>query len=126
MQHCTSNGIECSHEITSNFLHDRELDIAIMLSNLLENAVRAELDVEKDKRYIKIEIFKQNEKNHIVISNYIAESVLQKNPELRTTKKDKGEHGLGFLSTNNIVKKYNGYVNADEENSMFIVHVEGL
>jgi sensor histidine kinase regulating citrate/malate metabolism len=126
MQHCRSCGIECFHEITSNFPQDRELDIAIILSNLLENAVRAEQNVEKNKRYIKVEIFRQNEKNNIVISNYIEQSVLLANPELKTTKANRTEHGLGLLSVRNIVSKYDGYVDIEEENNMFVVHVEGL
>lgn len=60
---------------------------------------------------------------NIVLKNTIDESVLIKNPRLRTSKKDKSKHGFGLQTVADIVKKYDGMINAFEENGDFITDI---
>lgn len=125
-QQCKVKSIDCQCEVTTFFPKDREMDMAIILSNLLENAVRAEEAVASGKRRIKIEMFKIHEKRHVVVSNYIEKSVLSSNPMLSTTKNDKQNHGYGVASVKNIVRKYDAFINIEEEDSNFVVHISGI
>lgn len=126
IQSCIEKGILCRCEITTSFQKQREMDIAIILSNLLENAIQAEESIDSEKRRIHIQMFQTHEKNHIIISNYIENSVLQCNPLLKTTKKDKEKHGLGVMSVHKIVEKYDGFINIEEEEHLFIVHISSI
>lgn len=125
-QQCREKSINCQCEVTTCFPKDREMDMAIILSNLLENAVRAEEEVTPKKRRIKIEMFRIHEKRHVVVSNYIEKSVLSSNPMLNTTKNDRQNHGYGVASVKNIVRKYDAFINIEEEDSNFVVHISGI
>ena len=60
---------------------------------------------------------------HFIVSNYIEESVLDRNPQLHTTKEDAENHGLGILSVKKVVNQYGGLIDISEENSRFMVHI---
>ena len=61
---------------------------------------------------------------HIVMKNTIEGSVLKENPHLNTTKKDNVEqHGYGLKSVRDIVKKYNGSMQINEQEGYFVVDV---
>lgn len=98
-----------------------KLDIAVIFGNLLDNAIEA---VEKvQEKTIEIHLSSFNDYRNIIISNPINESVLDKNPKLFTTKKDKVMHGWGLKSVISIVDKYNGLFEYYEKNNKFTVHV---
>lgn len=83
---CQKSNIAFSYEITGSVESIPELDLSILLANLFDNAIEASNQI-KDNREINLKIY--NERNYLVIliSNYITESVLDKNPHLHTTKK---------------------------------------
>ena len=69
--------------MTASVDGERELDIAVMLSNLLDNAVEAQKKITQDKpRSIFLKIFSYENKYSILIKNTVAKSVLQNNPRL--------------------------------------------
>lgn len=119
---CKSESIQVKYEITGSVERVPEVDLSILLANVLDNAIEASLQIEADREII-IKIY--NEKNYLVIlvGNHIKESVLNKNPNLLTTKKDKGHHGFGTLSINDVVVKYNGMISRYEENDKFYVDI---
>jgi len=119
---CQKHKINFHYEITGNVELVPELDLSILLANLLDNAIEASIKI-KDNRKISLKIY--NERSYIVIliSNYIKESVLDKNPHLYTTKKDKLRHGVGNLSVKDIVKKHNGMISIYEKNHYFFVDI---
>ena len=123
---CKEQGIECELEITTSYKAEVEMDIAIILSNLLDNAITAESAVAEKDRWIKLCIFQHLHNNHIIISNYIEDSVLESNPRLLTTHPDKDHHGLGLKSVRKIVDEHQGCMDISEEDNQFIVHIMGV
>lgn len=119
---CSQNYINMKVKITSIVSEQKELEIAIMLSNLLDNAIEAEQKIDEDRK-IDVNIFEYNSIYNIIIKNRIMESVLQKNPKLRTDKKDKKEHGIGLKSVKDTVEKFNGDLKLLEEENEFVVHI---
>ena len=103
--------------IESDFSVFDELDICILLSNLLDNAIEASMLVESPK----IELSITNNGNYlcILVRNRIENSVLNENSNLRTTKKDTAAHGFGIYSISQIVEKYDGIKNIYEKNGYF-------
>lgn len=124
MCECEKKNIDFNIRVTTNYTEDVEQDMAILFANLLDNAVRAEEKVEKDKRCIDVNIYEEDKMFTAVISNYIEQSVLSDNPELRTTKLDDKLHGWGIKSVKNIVEKRNGIVRISEQDNTFNVIVE--
>jgi uncharacterized membrane protein YciS (DUF1049 family) len=119
---CKKNNIVFKCEITGRVEQVSELDTSILLANLLDNAIEASLKLKKDREII-LNIY--NEKNYLVIliGNVIGESVLRKNPDLITTKKDKLHHGVGSISVKDIVHKHNGMLSIYEKEHYFYVDI---
>lgn len=114
-------GIHCTSIIQDDFSNFDEYDIVMLISNLLDNAIEASKDSEKPRLDMTITI-KMNYLN-IVISNTIMESVLARNAQLNTSKKEKEKHGFGIQSVRQIVEKYNGMIDFYEQDTMFYVDI---
>lgn len=89
------------------------------MANLLDNAIEAASQVEKNKQVHfslvtdqdSLILLSQNPANHPV------------NDEMKTTKKDKKHHGFGMLSIKSITEKYHGSYHFESENGIVTVTV---
>ena len=97
------------------------LDLASLIGNIIDNALEA-LEKSEEKR-LEIDFSTQNEYQSIVVKNSVGMSILNNNPELQSTKKDLGTHGLGTKIIRETTEKYGGICRFFEENGMFGVHV---
>ena len=59
----------------------------------------------------------------IDLKNTIDISVLESNPQLLTTKKNRNEHGYGINIIKEIASKYDGYCDFYEESGMFCCRI---
>ena len=100
----------------------QNMDYMITVSNLLDNAIEAEQMEDQNNRCIRFEVTENEHIISTVIQNYITDSILDKNPQLQTTKGDSAEHGLGLKSVRMIVSKHNGMIDIYEKDHMFCVH----
>ena len=118
---CKLNNIDIKLSVESDFSSFDELDICVLLSNLLDNAIEASMNVNSPK----IELSITNNGNYIciLIRNRIENSVLDKNKYLKTSKSDFSSHGFGLYSVSQIVEKYDGIKNIYERNGYFTVDI---
>ena len=89
-------------------------DICLILGNLLENAVEAAEKV-KGNKYIKIQM--KYDKNNLLIflmNSYQGKLIKTNDKNLKSTKSDAGNHGVGLPSVYRAVAKYYGTVNIDD------------
>ena len=88
---------------------DRQ-DIISLFSNLIENAMEYEVNIQNDSKYIYFSLMKKNGFINIICENPIG-------LEIKKTAKDRRYHGFGTLSMKAIAKKYDGCytVNQDEK-----------
>ena len=88
--------------------------IYILAPNLLENAVEGAGKAEK-KKYIRLKI-KYDKRNLLIIveNSYKGKLVKGTGEELRTTKTDAANHGIGLSSVRRAVGKYHGTVSIDD------------
>lgn len=101
---------ELSYYITEKLKMD-SMDICSLFYNLVLNAIEANLKIKND-RFIKLYI--ADIKNNMVIKiiNPVDENFnLSFIKENITSKQDKENHGLGLITINNIIDKYNGNIN---------------
>ena len=98
-----------------------EVDLCVILSNLLDNAIEAEK--KEQKKEIRLSISTVGNYLHITIQNSISESVLQKNKSLKTSKANAKLHGFGIQSVTETVQKHDGMMDFYEENYWFVADV---
>lgn len=99
----------------------KAVDLASLIGNIIDNAIEGEHQVNNPSIVL---IFSQhNENRFICCKNKIEHSVLEHNPYLVTSKKDRHSHGIGHHIIADIVDKYNGILTYSEEEHMFIVSV---
>ncbi|MCD8188517.1 MAG: ATP-binding protein [Ruminococcus sp.] len=111
--------IVCSSKFETDI---KDVDMCSLLGNIFDNAIEACRKVEKN-REIYFEITQQKKYIHIILKNSIKKSVLESNPELKTTKVQKKIHGYGLKSVRDIVNKYNGMIEIYEKNGLFIMDI---
>jgi sensor histidine kinase regulating citrate/malate metabolism len=104
-------------------LKDNNLELLVALSNVIDNAIEAELNNPVNARTISIHINQFRESLSILVKNHITSSVLADNPHLTSTKKDSKPHGIGLKNVRKIVESQDGLLDFFEENEMFCVHI---
>ncbi len=119
-------GIDFTVEISCSIPDDIMVDVCVILSNLLDNAIEAEK--QEEKGYIKVKISMQQDMLYFSVVNKISKSVITVNPSLSTTKTDKTSHGLGVKSVKKRVKELDGIYKVKEENGEFktIIYVPNM
>lgn len=98
---CRQKQITFRTEISAH-LPEGQMEFAIALLNLLENAIEAE-ELEEDK-LIELQIYESAGLLLVTVRNRISQSVMENNPELRTRKADASLHGLGRKSVKKLIR----------------------
>ena len=123
LQEAQSKGILISLELKIPYkLNISSLDTVVILGNLLDNAIEASFKVKNDKK-IDIKIKYKNSILFIYISNTFNSSIIYEGEKIRTTKEDKGNHGIGLVNIENILKKYNGTMKIYHTENKFNVDI---
>ncbi|MBQ8235750.1 MAG: ATP-binding protein, partial [Clostridia bacterium] len=83
------------------------IDFAIIIGNLLDNAIEATAKIKEPKSKT-IEVFIEATNHHVLISitNPVDKDINVH--QIDTTKKDQKNHGFGLLSVRKIVDRYKG------------------
>jgi len=119
---CQSKNISFELKVSAAIEKEKELEIAIMISNILDNAIEAELELLIEHKII-LEIFRHKGIYNVIVTNNIEGSVLKNNPTLNTNKKSPKEHGIGLLSVRDTINKFEGNFDCYEKNNQFAVHI---
>lgn len=121
---CANKNIEISFNIkTANLSLIDDMDLSTILNNVLDNAVESALN--SKKRKITVDIFTKQMFEIIKVKNSCDTPPQSNETKLLTSKKDKMSHGLGLISVQRTLKKYNGLFDwfYDDELSIFIVTI---
>lgn len=95
-----------------------ELDLCIVISNLLDNAIDACMELPEEKRLIRIYMEMKGSYLYMSVSN-AASGEKKKN-----FKTSKGEgHGIGLVRVDKIIEKYSGYLTRASEDEAFTTEV---
>lgn len=113
-----SKGIAIKAEIENlSFGRMGSLDFSAVLTNLLDNAIEA---CEQEKApEICVNIVKRRGYHAMIVKNRISQSVLEKNPDLETTKLESMDHGMGISQIQSITEKYAGISDFYEKDGFF-------
>ncbi|MGN0550839.1 MAG: sensor histidine kinase [Acutalibacteraceae bacterium] len=97
-------------------------DLCIIFGNILDNAIESAIKLEDNiAKEINISVNKKKDYLFITVTNPTKDEVVIKNNKVVTTKIDKHNHGLGLISVEDTVKKYDGHLNLDYNNNLFTI-----
>ena len=97
------------------------IDFAIILGNILDNAIEACSKVDDAKRKITVYLDMPGEDIILNIKNPTTKDV--DTTSLKSTKNFAWQHGFGIISTKSLVKKYNGEIAFSCKNKEFQVAI---
>ncbi|MBR6807490.1 MAG: GHKL domain-containing protein [Clostridia bacterium] len=100
-----------------------DIDLAVLVGNIIDNAVDATSKLQRNEKLIEVNLSVFNGYQNFIVKNDIESSVIEKNRDLATTKKDKSAHGFGLRSVRSITEKYNGIFEYYEKDGKFCVQV---
>ena len=113
--------IHCDASIPPQ-LHVSDLDLCVILGNLLDNAIESCRKIKNpDERFIRVYIGILKKQLYISITNATSETVKQRTDHYFTTKR--GDHGHGLKRVDQVVKKYDGYLNRQNEPGVFATEI---
>ena len=115
-----SKGFNVKCIISDEMNNIEDIDAAILLSNILDNAIEA-CEQNIDHSEIVLKIWMDAGYHCIDLSNSVEYDVLKNNPRLNTSKKDTTIHGVGLQSVRDIVEKYDGILSFVQKGNMFHV-----
>ena len=100
-----------------------EIDLCVIIGNLLDNAIEAcmKLDNPYD-RFIRVYVDIFKEQLYISVQNSNGGKIKKIGKTYYTTK-ESNSHGFGLIRVDNIVNKYNGYINRQNEEGVFATEV---
>lgn len=104
--------IECSNNI----------DLCNIIGNMFDNAIESCQKCSHEK-IIQLNVSKSNNSIVVFMKNSIFESVINKNPELVTDKKDTLRHGYGTKIIKELAEKHHGFADFYEDNGFFCCNV---
>lgn len=121
IEKCKDRGIVIENIIECAIDSLEEMDMAVLLSNLLDNAIEAA--EQSNEKYVYLKISRMKNYLHIYVKNSCNGKVLKGEMGLQTTKKDKVFHGYGLLNVQDIVKKYNGEYEGNLNGKEYVTNI---
>ncbi len=123
---CAEAGIEL--KVKGHFAENYQIsafDTCVIFSNLLDNALQAEKKIKNiDKKEISVKIRYTDEAETIILfENDIGEDIEIKNGKIKTTKKNRYDHGFGIENVMECVEKNNGNISIENEGRKFKVWI---
>jgi len=100
-----------------------EIDLCVIIGNLLDNAMEACLrQSEESERFIRIYIGILKKQLYISVTNSVGGEV-KKSGRFYLSTKNSESHGFGLMRVDRIARKYDGYVNRQNEPGVFATEV---
>ncbi len=116
------NGIRCDYKaVIPKNLAISDIDLCVLIGNLIDNAVEACRKLQKDEQFLRLYIATFKEQLYISVTNATNEVARKLDDEYISNKR--GDHGHGLKRINNIVEKYDGYINRKNEPGVFVTEI---
>lgn len=100
-----------------------DIDLSVIIGNLMDNAMEAAIKLENpEDRFIRVYIREMKEQLYISVTNSVGGEVKKTGLGYISTKLAKN-HGFGLKRVDSIVAKYNGFINRQNEESVFATEI---
>lgn len=102
-------------------LHTCSFELAVILGNIIDNAIEAARQTED--KWLSLQITADKGILFIRVSNSYCGCIKTSGDKLLTSKEDKENHGLGLDSVKDMIKKYNGDMKITCDKNIFTVDI---
>lgn len=99
----------------------QDIDLCVLIGNLVDNAIEACEQVTSEQPFLRLYIGIFRKQLYISVTNSTKELVRKLDDEYITKKR--GNHGHGLKRINNVVEKYDGYINRKNEPGVFVTEI---
>lgn len=99
-----------------------EIDLCIIIGNLFDNAIEANLALPEEKRMIRVYMEMKNTQLYMSFTNMTATKKQRKASGRFLSVKGEG-HGFGLLRIDNIIERHGGYINRNSEDGAFTTEI---
>ena len=106
----------------SNDMGIPETDFCVLISNAIENAIKATKQVNNRLKEVKVSFYTKNNQIFLEVRNPYEGEIIFENGIPKTTNQEIG-HGIGTKSISLIVEKHGGIYNFETAMGEFILHV---
>lgn len=120
-QKCEEMGINSTMKLECAIDPKMELDIAVLLTNLLDNAVEAA--VKTPEKEVELLINRKGNTLCILVQNSYDGNLRKEKEHMVTSKQDESRHGYGVSNVKDIVDKYDGIYDYDADNKVFTTKI---
>jgi Signal transduction histidine kinase regulating citrate/malate metabolism len=100
-----------------------ELDLCVIIGNLFDNAIEANLALPEDKRRLNIYMEMKGTQLYMSFTNMTASKKQRKESGKYRSSKVGDGHGFGLVRIDNIISRYGGYINRNSEDGAFTTEV---
>ncbi|MBQ8600000.1 MAG: sensor histidine kinase, partial [Clostridia bacterium] len=101
------------------------VDLCIVFGNALDNAIEACLKLpHEEMKKISISAKQNADLFFIKITNPVVKQVKIRNNMIMTTKEDVFSHGIGLYSIRKVAEKYNGHLDLQCNDRLFITEID--
>lgn len=112
----------CAEAQILTALNTPETDLCIIIGNLFDNAIDANLALPKEKRMIRIFMEMKGQRFYMSFTNLTATKKQQKvNGKYKSLKGE--NHGFGLVNIDHIVERHGGYINRNSEDGAFTTEI---
>lgn len=121
---CNENKISLTQIVNGQALSFmQDYDIYSLFGNALDNAIEYLLNVEEDKRFIRLNVNNFGDNLVIHIENYFEGELTYDNGLPKTTKQNTDYHGFGLVSIRTIVENYHGDLFVKNSGNLFTINI---
>lgn len=100
-----------------------DIDLCVIIGNLMDNAMEATMKIANpEARFIRVYIREMKGQLYISITNSMEGKAQKSGLEYTSTKLGKN-HGFGLKRVDNIVNKYDGFINRQSEEGIFATEI---
>lgn len=99
----------------------KRIDFSALLNNMLDNALEACQKEKKGRRELHLIVSAKRGYETICVKNRIENSVLRRNPKLKSEKTNPSSHGIGISRMREITESYQGMLDVYEADDFFCV-----
>lgn len=118
------NNIRFQHRVEYKQIAVKDFDISSILGNIMDNAFEASVqEIDVSKRFIQLSILADRGSVLISCHNHYLGEIVMEGQEIKTSKADKYNHGIGITNIKKTAEKYNGKVEIKMDGQIFGIHV---
>ncbi len=99
-----------------------DVDLCVMIGNLLDNSLEACLKIPAEERFVRFYMSRAKDNLYLYVMNS-TNGCYRREPGRYRSTKSAADHGYGLLRIDQVVRKYHGYQDRQDEGNVFATEI---